>query len=232
MSAPHLSAALARFEATTVHRDAPAPRGRRYRGNLRFVREADVCRPIDRNQRARILAVAEALERRTKAPGRRNGALGLATIVILRALLIRFANSQTGLCSPSYTALQAATGFCRQTIADGLYRLEQSGLVTVVRRLVRERVTRVNPATGLIETFVATVQGSNLFRFNAPSAQELVPIPRHATRRRVAKFVRPESAEATGNHHKGQPGKSWVSDGHRSLGELLSGIGLARATSV
>ena len=218
----NLAQALARFETSTAHREAPAPRGRRYRANLRFVREADVCRPIDRNARARIMVLAEAIERRTKAPGRRNGALGLATLVVLRALLNRFANASTGQCCPSYAAIQCCTGFCRQTIADSLYRLEQTGLVTIVRRLVREAVTRVNPATGCVESFVATVQGTNLFRFNPPSAEALIPIPRFGTRRRMTTNVTgPESIEQTGNQPTTVFQEKMEPDGLRSLGELM-----------
>ena len=69
------------------------------------------CRPLDRNERVRVIVAAEALERRTKAPGARNGALG-------------FHNRASGLCCPSYGALQAATGFCRQSIANALKRAD------------------------------------------------------------------------------------------------------------
>jgi hypothetical protein len=49
----------------------------RYRRTARFVANpADHCRPSDHNQRARILWLAKALERHTKAYGRRNGVFG------------------------------------------------------------------------------------------------------------------------------------------------------------
>jgi hypothetical protein len=45
------------------------------------------------------------LERRTKEPGRKNGALGYVGLAILRALLLRFLG-RNGLCCPSYETLQ------------------------------------------------------------------------------------------------------------------------------
>ncbi|CAN0420745.1 unnamed protein product, partial [Phaeothamnion confervicola] len=108
---------------------------------------------------------AEALERRTKAPGRRNGLLGQAGIQVLKALLLRFANGRTGLCCPSYTAIQCATGLCRQAIADALARLETAGFVKIVRRIVRATVTRISPITGQLETYIGTIQTSSLYSF-------------------------------------------------------------------
>jgi len=138
----------------------------RYRHGAIFVRDpASISTPLDRNQRAKILYLAEQLERRTKAPGRRNGALGYTGILILKTLLLRFANGRTGLCCPSYTALQCATGLCRQAIADALSRLEASGLVKITRRIVRERITRISPITGLVEQYVGTIQTSSLYAF-------------------------------------------------------------------
>jgi hypothetical protein len=122
---------------------------------------------LDRNQVARMLHACEVVERATKAPGRRNGALGLATVAVLRCLVLRFLNRKSGLCFPSYRALQDATGFCRQTIAKALRALEAVGVLIVTRRLVRVR----DDARGI----VMTRQGSNVYRFQAMPA--LVPLP-------------------------------------------------------
>jgi hypothetical protein len=65
--------------------------GNKYRGGSVYVLdELAIGRPLDRNDRAKILFCAEAWERRTKEPGRRNGALGYVGLSILRALLFRF----------------------------------------------------------------------------------------------------------------------------------------------
>ena len=190
----------------------PGQPRRRVRQSLRFVREADHCRPIDRNDRARILFIAENMERRTKSKGRKNGALGYIGLRVLRALILTFANAKTGLCCPSYTALMCATGLCRQAIADALHRLESTKLLAITRRLVRERITRVSPITGLVETITQTVQGSNLYAFNVPAPGALIPLPWRTSRRRP-KFasVQAESAIPTENKHHSQANKkNWL----------------------
>ena len=147
---------------------------RAYRHNAIFVSDelAHVSK-LDRNQRAKLLFLAEQFERTEKAPGRRNGRLGAIGLTVLRALLLRFHNRSSGLCCPSYTALQACTGLCRQAIADALARLEHAGIVRIVRRIARERITRLSPFTGEPETILTTVQLSNLYSFGPPQPGRL-----------------------------------------------------------
>lgn len=85
---------------------------------------------MDRNERARLIYHAERLERETKGKGQRNGALGQTGLMVLRALLFRFAPCP----APSYGQLQRWTGLCRQAIADALGRLEAAGLVNRRKR--------------------------------------------------------------------------------------------------
>jgi hypothetical protein len=127
-------------------------------------------RILDRNERAKIMALAEALERRTKPAGKRNGVLGHVGLTVLRCLMFGFLNAKTGLCCPSYQTLQVRTGLCRQSIANGLARLEQTGLIKIVRRLVRERVNRISPITGEPESYVGTVQTTSLYSLHRPGA--------------------------------------------------------------
>jgi hypothetical protein len=136
--------------------------GNKYRRNSVFVLdELAIGRPLDRNDKARILFCAEALERRSKAPGRKNGHLGYVGLAVLRCLLLRFLGAN-GVCSPSYLALQCASGLCRQSIADGLRRLSEAGILRIVRRLQRQVVNGV----------VMTRQGSNLYSFVVPEKRE------------------------------------------------------------
>jgi hypothetical protein len=102
-------------------------------------------KPLDRNTRARILFLAEDLERRTKRPGRRNGIVSVIGLLILRALVAKFLNGQTGLLGPSYAALQKHTGLCPASIANALGRLELCGILKIARRLVRQRIQRCVP---------------------------------------------------------------------------------------
>jgi hypothetical protein len=142
--------------------------GNKYRrGSVFVLDELAIGRPLDRNDKARILFCAEALERRTKDAGRRNGCLGYVGLAILRCLLLRFLGPR-GLCCPSYVTLQLASGLCMPSIAAGLKRLEASGILKITRRLMRQVIERVSPITGELERIVTTVQGSNLYSFAVP----------------------------------------------------------------
>lgn len=141
-----------------------------YRRRAVFVRDPrPYSTPLDRNERARLLTLAEGLERRTKPPGRKNGALGAVGLEVLRALLKRM-NYVSGLCFPSYLTLQLMTGRCRSAIAAALKRLESAKLVLITRRLKRILVRRVSPVTGLQEQVTLTTQDSNLYAFGRPDA--------------------------------------------------------------
>src|SRR5262245_35457185 len=98
-----------------------APPAMAYRRGARFIADPrQHSTPLDRNARARIIHLAEALERRTKPAGRRNGLLGYVGLAVLRVFVLHFANRTTGLCCPSYAAIKERTGLCRHSIAMGL----------------------------------------------------------------------------------------------------------------
>ena len=151
---------------------------RRYRRGARFIMDPrNHCRPLDRNERARILYLAESLERRTKPVGGRNGVLGYVGLSVLKALLLRFQRASDGMCAPSYTELQAVTGLCRQSIRNGLKRLEAAGILRITRRLVRELVDGGGYMVRTIR------QASNLYAVHEPTAgAELLPTPAPAPR--------------------------------------------------
>lgn len=138
-----------------------------YRRGSVFVRDLrEHSRPIDRNQAARILYLAERLEVATKAKGCRNGCLGATGLAVLRALLLRFQNRATGICCPSYAALQRATGLCRQAVADALDRLAGAGIVQWTRRIVRDAM--------------GCRQASNVYRMAEPRPCKVAYTPRAA----------------------------------------------------
>jgi hypothetical protein len=161
-----------RTAAQVLRRQRVTPRARRYfRHRAIFVRDPLAhSTPLDRNGRARLLFLAEGLERRTKEKGRKNGALGSIGLEVLRALLFRFADRRTGLCFPSYLTLQALTGRCRGAIAAAIRRLEHAGIIKVTRRLKRICIDRASPITGLPEQIMVTVQDSNLYASSGPAA--------------------------------------------------------------
>lgn len=93
--------------------------------------------PLDRNDRIRLIQRAENLERASKAKGKRDGVIGQSGLGVLRCLLFRYHSVTTQRCSPSYTAIQRATGYALATIAGALHRLERAGLLVIQRRRIR-----------------------------------------------------------------------------------------------
>jgi hypothetical protein len=173
---------------------APRSDRRRHRGTARFVADplAHATR-LDRNARARVIVMAEALERNSKAKGQRSGILGLTGLAVLRALLFAFHKRDTGLCEAAYSRLQAATGFCRQTICRAIRALEAAGIIRVVRRLVRRQITRECHITGRLQRFTTTVQDVNLYNF--PADPKPLPIARLIVGK-ARSFPKPDALKA------------------------------------
>jgi len=151
---------------------------RQYRRHSQFIlNEHLYANKLDRNDKAKIIVAAEGLERATKREGRRNGSLGYVAIRILRALLFRY-SAKGRITSPSYDELQRRTGFSRTSIRAGLKRLQASGLLHIVRRIVRKRIDRVSPLTGLPESFIGTVQAANVYLLKLPRLLAIAPVER------------------------------------------------------
>lgn len=112
---------------------------RRFRKGAEYVPDSIAFRPIDRNQRVRVIVAAEALERRTKGKGCKSGVLGASGLRILRCLLFDFCAVPSGLCCPSYEKIREKTGYCFATISKALKRLELSRLLIISRRIIRTR---------------------------------------------------------------------------------------------
>jgi DNA-binding transcriptional ArsR family regulator len=135
---------------------------RRYRSGSIFANDEAIRAPLDRNQRAKLIALAESLEARTRRPGRQNGAISRIGLMVLRALLFRFLGPD-GKCSPNYDAIRRATGLSRQSVSAAIGRLERVGLLRIVRRIVRRQIVRTSPITGGPESYVGIVQCSNAY---------------------------------------------------------------------
>jgi len=91
--------------------------------------------PIDRNDRARVMLLADE--------SRRRGNITRAAIDVLRALLYQFSNLKDGRCIPSYTRLAEAAGCCERTVGRCIAALEDVGLVAWIHR-----VRRIKEAVG------------------------------------------------------------------------------------
>jgi Helix-turn-helix domain len=181
-----------------------------------FVPEREGCSPTTLAQRQAVMDAADALEIATKMKGKKNGALGYISLNILRLLLFTFANKTTGICCPSYRTLCTKSGYCKSSVSNALYRLECTGLLVITRRQVRRQITRVSGITGLKETFLTTVQGSNLYKFIPPTSDR-IPIAATPIRNARAHWARQHAraaartasltstrALASGYAHKGE----------------------------
>lgn len=151
---------------------------RRWRKNARHWQESQYHVPLDRNERARLLHAAEALEARTRQPGRQNGTVSRIGLIVLRCLMLQFLG-RTGRCNPSYDSIIKRTGLCRQSVSNALKRLERAGLIRIMRRLKTEHVTRQCHITGNWQSFVTTVQDSNAYALGgtASGSEATAPAP-------------------------------------------------------
>ena len=140
---------------------------------------------LDRNARARLIYLAEALDRRTHEPGRHGGDLRRTGLAVLKALLFTFANAITGRCDPSLDTLARMAGVARSTACEALKRVEAAGLV---QRVARWRAVAANG--GLV-----VLQLSNSYLF--PSAGEARKPPETGSRPQTTTrpFEQPKNAK-------------------------------------
>jgi hypothetical protein len=134
---------------------------KRFRRNAEYASDSLAFKPIDRNQRIKVMAAADALELRTKGKGCKSGVLKQSGLRVLRCLLFDFTSIPSGRCCPSYKAIRERTGYCPATIAGALHRLEVSGLLRITRRIIR--------------TAAGARQTSNAYRFNELGQGERKP---------------------------------------------------------
>jgi len=150
--------------------ESPSPREKcphRWRRGSVFSREGEFYRPLENDERARVMERAAALERRTKGKGQRDGVLGQSALMVLRALLFHFLGKD-GKLDPSYEKIQKYTGFCVQTIAVALKRLERAGILEIHRRIVRKTKDVWSEFSRRFVKLVQVNQTSNAYMVNVP----------------------------------------------------------------
>ena len=125
-------------------------------------------RPLDRNDLARILFLAEALDRHTHTKGKHGGIIGRTGLAVLRTLVTRFFNKASGRLDPSIEAIAKAANVARSTAQAALDRLELVGLIERVRRISRVRVAELCPWSGTPKLVDRVRQISNGYLLNVP----------------------------------------------------------------
>jgi DNA-binding MarR family transcriptional regulator len=116
-------------------------------------------RPLNREQRARLIFLAERMDANTREPRKHGGCLKRTGLHVLRILLFHFHNVASGRCDPSLDTIAKAAGMARSTVVAALNRLEAAG---ILERIRRARWIRENGRK-------RCVQWSNAYLLNVPS---------------------------------------------------------------
>ncbi len=124
---------------------------------------------VPKHMRRKIIYAAECFERKTKLKGRKNGLLGATGVNLLRVLLFTFLSAK-GKTYPSYNAMMEATGYCKQTIAECIDRLERHGFLKVINRVRRIKDQVFSPLHGRPIEIIRVVQTSNAYTIHLPES--------------------------------------------------------------
>jgi hypothetical protein len=127
--------------------------------------------PLDRNAKARIIAFAKGYNARHKQPGQHCGPLTWAFQRVLLALVWGFHNSRDGRCFPSYEAIAAKAGCCRDTVYEAIIALEKAGILSWVNRFTKIREATRNLFGQIVKEWkVKRLSNAYVFRDPLPCA--------------------------------------------------------------
>ena len=90
--------------------------------------------PVGKTEAARLYHKARDFERRTRQPGRQDGAITRNGLKVLEALIFDFLNYATGQLDPGYRAIAEAAGICERSVARGLQALKAARVLSWLRR--------------------------------------------------------------------------------------------------
>ena len=91
-------------------------------------------RPLSKREAVRLYHRARAFERQTRQPGKQDGALGRNGLAVLHAFLFDFLNFRTGRLDPGYRAIAYAAAISIRSVARGLRKLKEAGVLNWLRR--------------------------------------------------------------------------------------------------
>jgi hypothetical protein len=90
--------------------------------------------PMPKKQAVKLYHRARDFERRTRQPGRQDGAIGRNGLAVLHALIFDFLDFRTGQLDPAHTTIAAKAGISPRSVARGLVSLKLAGVVNWLRR--------------------------------------------------------------------------------------------------
>lgn len=157
---------------------------------LRYHGESDFTTPprlkIDRNDRAKLMVMARAIERgswKIRDKGKHGGALGRVATRILEVLLFIVAVNNAGLCV-SYERLAELAGMCRRTAFSAIQTLALMGFVTIHRRIKRIKT----------ELGFKVVQDTNAYEVHPPRGLGAIAAELFGARSECRKYTAKESS--------------------------------------
>jgi hypothetical protein len=90
--------------------------------------------PMPKKAAVKLFNRARDFDRQTKQPGKHGGAIGHAAMLVLHSLIFDFMNFRTGRLDPGYKAIADKANVSARTVASGIQRLHDLGILTWVRR--------------------------------------------------------------------------------------------------
>ena len=90
--------------------------------------------PMPKKRAVKLWHRARDFERRTRQPGKQDGAIGRNGLAVLHALIFGFLDFRTGQLDPGYAALAREACISIRSVARGLQNLKLAGLLNWVRR--------------------------------------------------------------------------------------------------
>ena len=91
-------------------------------------------RPLPKREAVRLYHRARAFNRQTRLPGRQSGVLGRDGLAVLHALIFDFLRPHTGRLDPGYKAIAYAADLSVRSVARGLRKLKEAGVLNWLRR--------------------------------------------------------------------------------------------------
>src|SRR5271154_3222067 len=95
--------------------------------------------PMPKKKAVKLYHRARDFERRTRAPGKQDGALGRNGLAVLHALIFGFLDFRTGQLEPGYAAIAREACISIRSVARGLVALKIAGVVNWLRRCIESR---------------------------------------------------------------------------------------------
>lgn len=90
--------------------------------------------PLPKKQAVKLWHRARDFERRTRQPGKQDGALGRNGLAVLHALIFDFLDFRTGQLDPAQKTIAQKAGISPRSAARGLANLKLSGVLNWLRR--------------------------------------------------------------------------------------------------